>query len=380
MAQVTLSKVVKMFDQTEAVRGIDLDIADQEFVVLVGPSGCGKSTTLRMIAGLEETTAGEITIGGQVVNDLPPKDRDIAMVFQNYALYPHMTVFENMSFGLRLKKFPKAEIKQRVERAARILDITELLGRRPRQLSGGQRQRVAMGRAIVRNPKVFLFDEPLSNLDAKLRVQMRTEIKKVHQQVRTTTVYVTHDQVEAMTLADRVVVMNGGRIEQMGTPHELYHSPKTRFVAGFIGSPAMNFIPCRLVESGGALAVRLADGLSLPVPAERTAIYRPHANRDLVLGIRPEHITETRSYSGGAEFTMPVDVVEPMGMETMVYFIIDGIEICARVTPEAALAPGERMRFMAEMRHMHLIDPKTEQVIEVPQALRTNGAAAVSAA
>jgi multiple sugar transport system ATP-binding protein len=333
-----------------------------------------------MIAGLEETTAGEITIGGQVVNDLPPKDRDIAMVFQNYALYPHMTVFENMSFGLRLKKFPKAEIKQRVERAARILDITELLGRRPRQLSGGQRQRVAMGRAIVRNPKVFLFDEPLSNLDAKLRVQMRTEIKKVHQQVRTTTVYVTHDQVEAMTLADRVVVMNGGRIEQIGTPHELYHTPRTRFVAGFIGSPAMNFIPCRLVESGSALAVRLADGLSLPVPAERTALYRPYANRDLVFGIRPEHITETRSYSSGAEFTMPVDVVEPMGMETMVYFIIDGIEICARVTPEAALAPGERMRFMAEMRHMHLIDPKTEEVIEVPSALRSNGAATVSAA
>jgi multiple sugar transport system ATP-binding protein len=380
MAQVTLSKVVKKFDQTEAVRGIDLDIADQEFVVLVGPSGCGKSTTLRMIAGLEETTAGEITIGGQVVNDLPPKDRDIAMVFQNYALYPHMTVFENMSFGLRLKKFPKAEIKQRVERAARILDITELLGRRPRQLSGGQRQRVAMGRAIVRNPKVFLFDEPLSNLDAKLRVQMRTEIKKVHQQVRTTTVYVTHDQVEAMTLADRVVVMNGGRIEQIGTPHELYHSPKTRFVAGFIGSPAMNFIPCRLVESAGALAVRMADGLALPVPAERTAIYRPHANRELIFGIRPEHITETRSYGSGAEFAMPVDVVEPMGMETMVYFIIDGVEICARVTPEAALAPGERMRFMAEMRHMHLIDPETEQVVEMPRALRSNGAATVSAA
>jgi multiple sugar transport system ATP-binding protein len=379
MAQVTLSKVVKMFDQTEAVRGIDLDIADQEFVVLVGPSGCGKSTTLRMIAGLEETTAGEITIGGQVVNDLPPKDRDIAMVFQNYALYPHMTVFENMSFGLRLKKFPKAEIKQRVERAARILDITELLGRRPRQLSGGQRQRVAMGRAIVRNPKVFLFDEPLSNLDAKLRVQMRTEIKKVHQQVRTTTVYVTHDQVEAMTLADRVVVMNGGRIEQIGTPHELYHSPKTRFVAGFIGSPAMNFLPCTLAEASGALAVRLADGLVLPVPAERSAAYRAFVGRSLVLGLRPEHITETRAYAGGAEFTMPVDVVEPMGMETMVYFIVDGVEVCARCSPEAALGPGERMRFMAEMRHMHLIDPENDQVIEAPQAV-TNGAAKASAA
>jgi multiple sugar transport system ATP-binding protein len=373
MAQVTLSKVVKRFDQTEAVRGIDLDIADQEFVVLVGPSGCGKSTTLRMIAGLEETTAGEIVIGGQIVNDLPPKDRDIAMVFQNYALYPHMTVFENMSFGLRLKKFPKAEIKQRVERAARILDITDLLDRRPRQLSGGQRQRVAMGRAIVRNPKVFLFDEPLSNLDAKLRVQMRTEIKKVHQQVRTTTVYVTHDQVEAMTLADRVVVMNGGLIEQIGTPHELYHTPKTRFVAGFIGSPAMNFLPCRLVENAGALAVQVGGQLKLPVPAERAAAYRPYVDRDVIFGIRPEHITETRSYGKGAEFVMPVDVVEPMGMETMIYFIVDEIEVCGRVSPEAALQPGESMRFMADMRHMHLIDPQNDRVVEVPESARVNG-------
>ena len=243
MAQVALRNIVKTFDKTPAVRGIDLDIADREFIVLVGPSGCGKSTTLRMIAGLEECTEGEIYIGDQLVNDVPPKDRDIAMVFQNYALYPHMTVFENMSFGLRLKKFPKQEIKERVESAAQILDITELLGRRPKALSGGQRQRVAMGRAIVRNPKVFLFDEPLSNLDAKLRVQMRTEIKKIHQKVTTTTVYVTHDQVEAMTLADRVVIMNGGRIDQIGTPYEVYHSPRTRFVAGFIGSPTMNFCP-----------------------------------------------------------------------------------------------------------------------------------------
>src|ERR1700719_4291276 len=262
MAQVALRNVVKTFDKTPAVQGIDLDIADREFIVLVGPSGCGKSTTLRMIAGLEEATAGEIYIGDMLVNDVPPKDRDIAMVFQNYALYPHMTVFENMSFGLRLRKFPKAEIKERVEYAARILDITELLDRRPKQLSGGQRQRVAMGRAIVRNPKVFLFDEPLSNLDAKLRVQMRMEIKKVHQKVKTTTVYVTHDHVEAMTLADRVVVMNGGRIEQVGTPHELYHHPKTRFVAGFIGSPAMNFMDCRLQTNGAGLALRGSDALS----------------------------------------------------------------------------------------------------------------------
>src|SRR5512139_2063636 len=265
MAQVTLRKVFKKYDEVLAVRGIDLDIADKEFVVLVGPSGCGKSTTLRMIAGLEDITGGEVLIGGEVVNDVPPKDRDIAMVFQNYALYPHMTVFENMSFGLRLKRVDKAQIRQRVENAARILDITELLERKPRQLSGGQRQRVAMGRAIVRNPKVFLFDEPLSNLDAKLRVQMRTEIKRVHQKVRTTTVYVTHDQVEAMTLADRVVVMNRGRIEQIGAPNDLYHAPATRFVAGFIGSPSMNFLPCRLEQAGEGLNVRLSDTIAFAV-------------------------------------------------------------------------------------------------------------------
>src|SRR5690242_2606310 len=274
MAEVALRQVVKKYGEVEAVRSIDLDIPDNEFVVLVGPSGCGKSTTLRMIAGLEEVTSGNISIGGEVVNDLPPKDRDIAMVFQNYALYPHMTAFENMSFGLKLRKFPKSEIRQRVEHAARILDITELLERRPKALSGGQRQRVAMGRAIVRNPKVFLFDEPLSNLDAKLRVQMRTEIKRVHQKVRTTTIYVTHDQVEAMTLADRVVVMNGGRIEQIGTPQELYHNPKTRFVAGFIGSPAMNFLPCKLEQNGVGLKVRVSDAIVLPVPESRAARYR----------------------------------------------------------------------------------------------------------
>src|SRR4030088_110298 len=284
MAQVALRNIVKTFDKTPAVQGIDLDIADREFIVLVGPSGCGKSTTWRMIAGLEEAAWGEIYIGDQLVNDVPPKDRDIAMVFQNYALYPHMTVFENMSFGLRLKKFPKPEIKERVGVAARILDITELLDRRPKQLSGGQRQRVAMGRAIVRNPKVFLFDEPLSNLDAKLRVQMRTEIKKVHLQVRTTTCYVTHDQVEAMTLADTVVVMNGGRIDQIGTPHEVYHKPRTQFVAGFIGSPTMNFLPCRLVENGAGLTVRLSDTLAFPVPAERTSRYTSHVGKsNLVL-------------------------------------------------------------------------------------------------
>src|SRR5579871_334736 len=294
MAEVALRNVTKRFDHVEAVRGISLDIPNNEFVVLVGPSGCGKSTTLRMVAGLEEVTAGDIYIGGEIVNDLPPKDRDIAMVFQNYALYPHMTAFENMSFGLKLRRFPKDEIKRRVDNAARILDIAELLDRKPKALSGGQRQRVAMGRAIVRNPKVFLFDEPLSNLDAKLRVQMRTEIKRVHQKVKTTTVYVTHDQVEAMTLADYIVVMNRGHIEQMGTPHEVYHAPKTRFVAGFMGSPAMNFIPCTLEQNAAALSVRLADGVSFPVPESRLPRYRPVVGKSLIFGLRPEHITEPR--------------------------------------------------------------------------------------
>src|SRR6476619_680409 len=338
MAQVSLRKVIKRYDEVEAVRGIDLDIADKEFVVLVGPSGCGKSTTLRMIAGLEDITDGDIMIGGDIVNDVPPKDRDIAMVFQNYALYPHMTVAENMSFGLRLKRYPKAEIKARIDEAARMLDIAELIDRKPKQLSGGQRQRVAMGRAIVRNPKVFLFDEPLSNFDAKLRVQMRIEIKKVHQKVRTTTVYVTHDQVEAMTLADRVVVMNHGRIEQIGTPNELYHSPATRFVAGFIGSPAMNFIPCQLEQNGTGMRVRISDTIAFPVPASNDSGYRALAGKELTLGLRPEHITEPRhnGREDGRDFTVTLDVVEPMGMETMVFFTINGTELCGRVEPSSA--------------------------------------------
>ena len=367
MAEVALRKIVKRYDDVEAVRSIDLDIPDNEFVVLVGPSGCGKSTTLRMIAGLEEITSGEISIGGEVVNDLPPKDRDIAMVFQNYALYPHMTSFENMAFGLKLRKFPKAEIKQRVEHAARILDISELLDRRPKALSGGQRQRVAMGRAIVRNPKVFLFDEPLSNLDAKLRVQMRTEIKRVHQKVKTTTVYVTHDQVEAMTLADRVVVMNNGIIEQIGPPQELYHKPRTRFVAGFIGSPAMNFLPCTVESNGDALRVRLSDKIALPVPASRAAQYRSAVGKEMTFGLRPEHVTEPKSGNGASggdsDFAAVLDVVEPMGMETMVYFTINGTEVCARVDPNAAGEAGATMRLHANMDHMHLIDPATGLVL-----------------
>src|SRR5882757_3136120 len=366
MADVALRNVVKRFDKVDAVREISLNIPDKEFVVLVGPSGCGKSTTLRMIAGLEEASAGDILIGGEVVNDVPPKDRDIAMVFQNYALYPHMTVFENMSFGLRLRRIPKAEIRARVEQAAKILDITDLLERRPKQLSGGQRQRVAMGRAIVRNPKVFLFDEPLSNLDAKLRVQMRTEIKRVHQQVKTTTIYVTHDQIEAMTLADTVVVMNRGRIEQAGTPHELYHSPKTRFVAGFMGSPAMNFLPCTLEQNAAALTVRLADGTGFPVPESHLQRYRSAAGKPLLFGIRPEHITEPRGSERGtfSEFSIVLDVVEPMGTETMVFFKLRGGSISGRIESGMS-APGyrEKARLVANMTHMHLIDPATDVVI-----------------
>jgi multiple sugar transport system ATP-binding protein len=366
MAEVSLRKVVKRYDDVEAVRGIDLDISDHEFVVLVGPSGCGKSTTLRMIAGLEDITDGDIMIGGDVVNDVPPKDRDIAMVFQNYALYPHMTVAENMSFALRLQRYPKAEIKSRVEEAARMLDISDLIDRKPKQLSGGQRQRVAMGRAIVRHPKVFLFDEPLSNLDAKLRVQMRIEIKKVHQKVRTTTVYVTHDQVEAMTLADRVVVMNKGRIEQIGTPNELYHKPATRFVAGFIGSPAMNFMPCRLEEAGGKLNVRLTDRLSFPLPAARVARYQSvPRNERLLLGIRPEHLTEANAHAepGVEPFETVLDVTEPMGMETLVYFTLEGAQICGRVSPGAGARDGAPLRLAVDLNNMHLLNGETGVVL-----------------
>ncbi|MGC2777431.1 MAG: sn-glycerol-3-phosphate ABC transporter ATP-binding protein UgpC [Bradyrhizobium sp.] len=366
MAEVSLRKIVKRYDDVEAVRGIDLDIADHEFVVLVGPSGCGKSTTLRMIAGLEDISDGDITIGGDVVNDVPPKDRDIAMVFQNYALYPHMTVAENMSFGLRLKHYPKAEIKSRVAEAARMLDIVDLVDRKPKQLSGGQRQRVAMGRAIVRNPKVFLFDEPLSNLDAKLRVQMRIEIKKVHQKVRTTTVYVTHDQVEAMTLADRVVVMNKGRIEQIGTPNELYHNPATRFVAGFIGSPAMNFLPCRLEEANGRLHIRLTDRIAFPLPPARAARYQSVArNEPLLLGIRPEHITEIRPHAepGIEPFEAVLDVTEPMGMETLVYFTLDATPACGRVNPNAGARDGAPLRMAMDLNNMHLLNETTGIVI-----------------
>ncbi|MCP5149751.1 MAG: sn-glycerol-3-phosphate ABC transporter ATP-binding protein UgpC [Ectothiorhodospiraceae bacterium] len=365
MARILINDLRKRFDDTEAVRGIHLDIAHNEFVVLVGPSGCGKSTTLRMIAGLEEVTSGEILIGDRVVNDVPPKDRDIAMVFQNYALYPHMTVYENMAFGLRLRRLDRSEIDSRVQQAASILNIGDLLQRRPKQLSGGQRQRVAMGRAIVRNPQAFLFDEPLSNLDAKLRVQMRTEIKKIHQRVKTTVVYVTHDQVEAMTLADRIVVMNAGVIEQVASPQEMYENPATRFVAGFIGSPSMNFLPCRVVTMGTGLGVRLSDEICLPIPDDRTSRYRPHVDREMVFGIRPEHVTEQRAHAGPGQFDFDalVDVLEPMGMDTMVFISIDGRELCARSAPKAVTEVGKKMRLTVDMNNLHLIDPTTDRVV-----------------
>jgi len=338
MAQVTLRKIIKKYDEVLAVRGIDLDIVDKEFIVLVGPSGCGKSTTLRMIAGLEEISGGDIAIGGHVVNDVPPKDRDIAMVFQNYALYPHMNVYENMSFGLKLKKTPKDEIDKRVKQAAQILDITELLDRKPKQLSGGQRQRVAMGRAIVRDPKVFLFDEPLSNLDAKLRVQMRTEIKRLRERVATTTIYVTHDQVEAMTLADRIVILNHGRIEQIGTPEDVYDRPASTFVAGFIGAPPMNLLP------------------ATALPAERLSGAR-RPPQDLLVGVRPEHLVwaagETPLIEGNAS------VVEPLGSDTLVSLDVAGQALVARLPPRIVRRRGEAVRLTADPANLHFFDRTT---------------------
>jgi multiple sugar transport system ATP-binding protein len=357
MARLELRNVVKSYGIYEAVRGINLEIEDNEFVVFVGPSGCGKSTTLRMIAGLEHITAGEIVIGGQTVNRLGPGKRDIAMVFQNYALYPHMSVRENISFCLEQQKLPKSEIDARIARAAETLHITELLSRRPGQLSGGQRQRVAMGRAIVRNPKVFLFDEPLSNLDAKLRVQMRTEIKRLHQLLPTTTVYVTHDQVEAMTMADRVVVMNGGVIEQAGPPQQLYHHPVSQFVAGFIGSPAMNFLNARLEVQGDGLAVVLDEGQRLTVPAARAQEYRAHAGKPVVFGIRPESISSLTSRPGFETIEADIDLVEPLGPETMIYFNIGPISLCASVDPESDPRPRTTMPLSFNMNRMHLFDP-----------------------
>jgi ABC-type sugar transport system ATPase subunit len=337
VAGVSLHGVCKSYGEVAVVHGVDLDIADHEFVVFVGPSGCGKSTLLRMIAGLEDITSGEIAIDGRVVNELDPKDRDVAMVFQDYALYPHMTVFDNMAFSLRYRGVAKAEIRRRVEHAARILDIDLLAARMPRQLSGGQRQRVAMGRAIVRDPKVFLFDEPLSNLDAKLRVQMRTEIKRLRERVATTTIYVTHDQVEAMTLADRIVILNHGRIEQIGTPEEVYDTPATVFVAGFIGAPPMNLLPAEVLPG--------------------------HSTRQgALVGVRPEHLV----WHGGPSSTMGAPflsgratVVEPLGSDTLVSLDVAGTAVIARLAPRLVRKAGEEVALSADPANIHFFDRAT---------------------
>src|SRR5262245_10778487 len=324
MAQVVLKDLNKKYDEVHAVKDVNLTIRDKEFMVLVGPSGCGKTTTLRMVAGLEEITAGEIAIGDRIVNDLPPKDRDIAMVFQNYALYPHMSVYDNMAFGLKMRKFPKPEIAKRVQDAAEILGIQDLLKRKPRQLSGGQRQRVAVGRAIVRHPQVFLFDEPLSNLDAKLRVQMRVELKRLHERLETTAIYVTHDQVEAMTLGSRVVVMRDGWVQQVGDPMEIYTKPQNRFVAGFIGSPAMNFIPTTIAEQGGSLFAE-ATGIKLKIPSERAGRLGAYKGQMVTLGIRPEDLRVGSSADpADRSFDAVVDVVEPLGAEILLDVTLAG--------------------------------------------------------
>jgi multiple sugar transport system ATP-binding protein len=351
MASVVISDVRKSFGLTPVIHGVDIAIEDGEFVVLVGPSGCGKSTLLRMIAGLENITGGEIRIGERVVNHLPPKARDVAMVFQNYALYPHMTVAANMAFSMKLRGAPKHETDARVRRAAEILGLTELLERFPRQLSGGQRQRVAMGRAIVRDPQVFLFDEPLSNLDAKLRVQMRTEIKELHQRLKTTTVYVTHDQIEAMTMADQIVVMNGGRVEQIGAPLELYDQPQNLFVAGFIGSPAMNFLQ-GAIRANGRLAFEGPGGAHLPL----ASAPQGSDGRPAVYGVRPEHFTLAED---GAEAT--IQVVEPTGSEIQIVAAIGGTEIVAAFRERHPFKPGETIRLKPDPRLVHLFDVQSGQ-------------------
>jgi multiple sugar transport system ATP-binding protein len=347
MASVEIRSVVKRFGAAEILHGINATIEDQSFVVLVGPSGCGKSTLLRMIAGLEAISGGEIAIGGRVVNDVPPKQRDVAMVFQNYALYPHMKVFDNMAFSLKLAKVERATIESKVRQAAEILGLTEYLDRYPRQLSGGQRQRVAMGRAIVRDPQVFLFDEPLSNLDAQLRVQMRTEIKALHQRLGSTSVYVTHDQIEAMTMADKIVVMRNGHIEQAGAPLEVYDNPRNLFVAGFIGSPAMNLIP-GTVRGGN---VETDDGVALPLPAGTPA----HSGRPVFYGVRPDHL----SVAGHGGFDATVDVVEPTGADTLVFARAGRQKICGAFAERHSFKPGERITLVPRLESVHLFDAET---------------------
>ncbi|MGZ5182155.1 MAG: ABC transporter ATP-binding protein [Ramlibacter sp.] len=350
MATVQIRQVEKYFGAAHIIRGVDIDIEDGQFTVLVGPSGCGKSTLLRMIAGLEEISRGEILIGGRVVNGMLPKERDIAMVFQNYALYPHMTVRDNMAFSLTLARQPKALADERVRKAAGILGLEPLLDRYPRQLSGGQRQRVAMGRCIVRDPQVFLFDEPLSNLDAKLRVQMRTEIKELHQRLKTTSVYVTHDQIEAMTMADKIVVMRDGVVEQTGTPLELYDWPANQFVAGFIGSPAMNFLPGVVRRTGGAPRIEFADGLSLPAP---TNALSAEDGRSVVYGTRPEHMELAADGDG---VPTEVIVVEPTGADTQVFTKLAGVELTSVFRDRHAFRPGEVIRLRPDPARAHLFD------------------------
>jgi multiple sugar transport system ATP-binding protein len=364
MAEVTLSDVRKVYQGgVEAVKGVSLDIADGEFVVLVGPSGCGKSTTLRMIAGLEEVSAGTIKIGGRIVNDVHPKDRDIAMVFQNYALYPHMTVYKNMAFALKLRRVPKADIERRVQDAARILGISELLDRKPRALSGGQRQRVAVGRAIVREPKAFLFDEPLSNLDAKLRVTTRAELKALHLRLKTTTVYVTHDQEEAMTLGDRIVVMSQGLIQQAGPPLEVYRRPANRFVAAFIGTPPMNFLNGSLsrVDQSIWFAEAGGSGIRLRLPGEKGERVASHAGRDAVLGLRPQALTECQGAvraRDGESLTLTVTVVEPLGDQMDVFGTTPaGAPLVARVTAREGVSPGRPATFNLEPHGLHIFEP-----------------------
>jgi multiple sugar transport system ATP-binding protein len=372
MSQVVLENLTKIFAEkggpgVEAVRNISLEIADREFMVLVGPSGCGKSTTLRMIAGLEEISSGTIRIGGQVVNEVLPKDRDIAMVFQNYALYPHMTVYENMAFGLKLRKFPKAEIDTRVREAAAMLGLDTLLRRRPRALSGGQRQRVALGRAIVRKPKVFLFDEPLSNLDAKMRVTTRTEISKLHARLGATMIYVTHDQVEAMTMGDRICVMRSGDIMQVAEPLEIYNHPRNLFVAGFIGSPPMNFFTGTLRGAGGH--VSFVEESAAPAPltivldAALAAKSLGHLDRPMILGIRPEAIQDALALGSpdpGRTAEVKVEVAEPMGAETFLYLDTGATSFVARVNPTDRFDTGQKVQVTFDLAHAHLFDPKTE--------------------
>jgi multiple sugar transport system ATP-binding protein len=362
MAKVLLKDLTKRFDEVVAVNDMNDVIEDQQFVVLVGPSGCGKTTTLRMIAGLEEVTEGEIYIGDRLVNDVPPKDRDIAMVFQNYALYPHMDVYNNMAFGLKLRRTPRAEIEKRVQDAARILKIEDLLKRKPKQLSGGQRQRVALGRAIVRDPKVFLMDEPLSNLDAKLRVQMRTEIAKLHQRLKATIVYVTHDQTEAMTMADKIIIMKDGIVQQTGLPQEVYDHPKNMFVAGFIGSPAMNFIDVTITDK----MTLKNHQFEIDTPSKIKDIIKNNSliGKEVVVGIRPEDLEDAEFVSASKDtntITADVEVTEPMGAEIYVYVDINGVLMTARVTPRSKLKSGDKGKLFVDIEMMHLFDKKTEK-------------------